>query len=338
MKAVVLPGDMSVEVRDLPDPEPRPGEVVVRVRASAICGSDMSALRGDQVVGEKPEHLVPGHEIAGVVEALGPGVTGVEVGDPVAVYLAVGCMRCEYCRAGNLMVCPEAKIIGFDRWGGDAELVAVPAVNCMRLPAGFGFVEAAVSTDMFGTQFSAQKRLDVSGTDTVLVSGLGPMGAAAVAIARARGARVIAIDPVPHRRELGMRMGAHEVLPAIDESVMQLGSRRGRGGPDVVIECSGNAMAQAAALDVVRPYGRVAFVGESRRAEIDPSNQFLRKLITAIGAWYFPIYQYDELAGFLMERKVPVLELVSHRLVLDDAPRAFEMLAARSAEKMVFES
>jgi threonine dehydrogenase-like Zn-dependent dehydrogenase len=337
MRAVVLPGDLTVSMQDLPAPVPAAGEVLVRVRASAVCGSDLSALRGDQVVGTKPEHLVPGHEIAGVVEALGDGATGVAVGDRVAVYLAVGCMRCEYCRAGNIMVCPNARIIGFDRWGGDAELVTVPAVNCMRLPEGLGFVEGAVSTDMFGTQYSAQSRLGVSGSDTVLVSGLGPMGAAAVAIAKARGARVIAVDPVDHRRDLGLRMGADEVLPAIDASVSALGLSRGRGGPDVVLECSGNPKAQSAALDAVRPFGRVAFVGESRAAEINPSEQFLRKLITVIGAWYFPIWQYDEISSFLLDRRVPVAELVSHRLTLDDAPQAFDMLLNRSAEKMVFE-
>lgn len=331
MKAVVLPGDMSVQLQELPDPVPQPGEVLVRVRASAVCGSDMSALRGDLVVGQKPEFLVPGHEIAGVVEAVGPGATGMEVGDRVAVYLAVGCMRCTFCRQGNLMACTNAQIMGFDRWGGDAELVAVPAINCMRLPEGLGFVEGAVSTDMFGTQFSAQHRLGVSGADTVLVSGLGPMGAAAVAVAKARGARVVAVDPVEHRRELGTRVGADDVLPGVDDSMLRSGS-----GPDVVIECSGNSAAQRAALDAVRSFGRVAFVGESRRAEIDPSNQFLRKLITVIGSWYFPIHQYDAITEFLLDRKVPVLELVSHQLQLDDAPRAFEMLADRSAEKMVF--
>jgi threonine dehydrogenase-like Zn-dependent dehydrogenase len=337
MRAVVFPGDQTVSMRDLPDPVPGQGEVLVRVKASAICGSDLSALRGEQVVGTKPEHLVPGHEIAGTIEEVGIGAYGVSVGDRVSIYLAVGCMRCEYCRAGNIMVCPKASIVGFDRWGGDAELVVVPAINCMRLPRELSFVEGAVSTDMFGTQYSAQRRLDVSGADTVLVSGLGPMGAAAVAVARARGARVIAVDPFEHRRELGLRMGAHEVLPAIDNTVTSLSASRGRGGPDVVLECSGNPKAQSAALDVVRPFGRVAFVGESRVAEINPSDQFVRKLITVIGAWYFPIWQYDEITHFLIERKVPVSEMVSHRFQLEDAPRAFEMLLNRSAEKMVFE-
>jgi threonine dehydrogenase-like Zn-dependent dehydrogenase len=284
MRAVVFPGDQTVSMRDLPDPVPGQGEVLVRVKASAICGSDLSALRGEQVVGTKPEHLVPGHEIAGTIEEVGIGAYGVSVGDRVSIYLAVGCMRCEYCRAGNIMVCPKASIVGFDRWGGDAELVVVPAINCMRLPRELSFV-----------------------------------------------------DPFEHRRELGLRMGAHEVLPAIDNTVTSLSASRGRGGPDVVLECSGNPKAQSAALDVVRPFGRVAFVGESRVAEINPSDQFVRKLITVIGAWYFPIWQYDEITHFLIERKVPVSEMVSHRFQLEDAPRAFEMLLNRSAEKMVFE-
>ena len=166
MRAVVLPGDGTVSMETLPDPVPGVGEVLVRVRASAVCGSDLSALRGDQVVGVKPEKLVPGHEVTGVVERLGTGTAGVSVGDRVAVYLAIGCMRCEYCRAGNLMACPQVKIMGFDAWGGDAELIVVPAVNCMHLPDELGFAEGAVSTDMFGTQYSAQHRLGVSGADT----------------------------------------------------------------------------------------------------------------------------------------------------------------------------
>ncbi|MDQ0028484.1 alcohol dehydrogenase catalytic domain-containing protein [Arthrobacter bambusae] len=337
MKAVVLPGDETVSVQSFEDPVPGAGEVLIRVKATAVCGSDLTALRGEQVVGTRPERLVPGHEVAGIVEAVGPGATSVAVGDRVAVYLAIGCMKCENCRAGNLMLCPEVKILGFDVQGGDAELVVVPAVNCMRLPDEMSFAEGAVATDMFGTQYSAQDRLGVSGADTVVVSGLGPMGAAAVAIAKARGARVIAIDPVEHRRELGLRLGADVVLPAVNDEVRTIGIGRGHGGPDVVIECSGNVRAQAAALEMVRPLGRVAFVGESRELKINPSEHFLRKLTTVIGAWYFPIWQFDEITQFLIERKVPVNEIISHRLTLDDAPKAFEMLAARSAEKMVFE-
>lgn len=336
MKAVVLPGDQTTQVQTVPDPTPGPGEVLIRVRASAVCGSDMSAFRGDPVVGGAREGgTIPGHEIAGEVAELGPGVSGLSVGDRVAVYLAVGCMRCAYCRRGYLMLCPNSQIIGFQRPGGDAEFTTVPAINCMPLPDDFNMVQGAVATDMFGTQFSAQERLAVSGTDSVLVFGLGPMGAAAVAIAKARGAHVIGVDPVEARRELGARLGADELFPFDDAQLSEILARG--GGVDVAIECSGNQGAVNAALDAVRSFGRVALVGESRQAEIKPSDQLIRKLTMVIGAWYFPIWQFQAILQFASDRRVPLESIVSHRLTLDDAPEAFEMLRTRSAEKMVFE-
>jgi threonine dehydrogenase-like Zn-dependent dehydrogenase len=335
MKAVVLPGDQTTQVQTVPDPTPGRGEVLIRVRASAVCGSDMSAFRGDPVVGGAREGgIIPGHEIAGEVAELGPGVSGLSVGDRVAVYLAVGCMRCAYCRRGYLMLCPDSRIIGFQRPGGDAEFTTVPAINCMPLPDDFNMVQGAVATDMFGTQFSAQERLSVSGTDSVLVFGLGPMGAAAVAIAKARGAHVIGVDPVEARRELGARLGADQLIPFDDVHLNEIAAR---GGVDVAIECSGKQEAVNAALDAVRPFGRVALVGESRHAEIRPSDQLIRKLTTLIGAWYFPIWQFQAILEFASARRIPLETIVSHRLTLDDAPDAFEMLRTRSADKMVFE-
>jgi threonine dehydrogenase-like Zn-dependent dehydrogenase len=336
MKAVVLPGDETARLEERPDPSPGTGEVLIRVRASAVCGSDMSAFRGDPVVGGRQEEgIVPGHEVAGEVAELGAGVTALAVGDRVAVYLAIGCMRCRYCRAGYLMLCPDCEIIGFHRPGGDAEFIVVPAINCMPLPDHINAVQGAVLTDMFGTQFSAQERLGVSGADSVLVFGLGPMGAAAVAVAKARGAYVVGVDPVAGRRELGAKLGADEVLPFDADGMSDLAGRT--GGVDVAIECSGNASAIGAALDAVRTFGRVALVGEAREVPIRPSDQLIRKLTTVIGAWYFPIGQFDAIVDFMVTRKVPVESIVSHRLGLGDASEAFEMLRNRSAEKMVFE-
>ena len=336
MKAVVLPGDETAQVQTRPDPTPGFGEVLIRVRASAVCGSDMSALRGDPVVGSGQEGgIIPGHEIAGEIAELGPGVGSLRVGDRVAIYLAIGCMRCPVCRRGYLMLCPRCEIVGFHRPGGDAEFVVVPAVNCMPLPDGVSMTEGAVVTDMFGTQFSAQDRLGVSGTDSVLVFGLGPMGAAAVAVAKARGARVAGIDPVAGRRELGRRLGADEVLAPDEDALRELTTAR--NGADVAIECSGAPAAVNAALDGVRAFGRVALVGEARQVPIAPSAQLIRKLTTVIGAWYFPIWQFEEIIAFMTRRQVPMEAIVSHRLALEDAPDAFAMLRERSAEKMVFE-
>jgi propanol-preferring alcohol dehydrogenase len=336
MRAVVLPGDETAAVQTLPDPTPGPGEVVIKVRASAICGSDMSAYRGDPLVGVREGGIVPGHEIAGEVVEIGPEVSGVGAGDRVAVYLALGCMRCDRCRRGFMMLCRDWKAVGFDVNGGDAEYVTVPAVNCMPLPDAVSFIAGAVATDMFGTQYSAQDRLGVSASDTVLVTGLGPMGAAAVGIAKAHGAHVVAVDPVEGRRELGRRLGADSVLGSTDG---ELGDALAdlAGGVDVAIECSGNQGALQAALGAVQPFGRVAVVGEARASVINPSDHLIRKLTTVIGAWYFPIWQFGDVLEFITRREIDVESIVSHRLTLDDAPEAFEMLSDRRAEKMVFE-
>jgi propanol-preferring alcohol dehydrogenase len=153
MKAVLLPGDRRVEVVERPDPTPGPGEVVVRTRASALCRSDMSLYYGNPIVGGDDAGkgmVIPGHEPAGDVVELGPGVEGLEVGDRVTIYLAIGCGRCEHCLAGYRMLCAEWKCLGFDVDGGDADYLVVPAINCLKLPEELSYEAGAVLTDMCG--------------------------------------------------------------------------------------------------------------------------------------------------------------------------------------------
>lgn len=340
MKAVLLPGAQQVQVVDRPDPEPSVGEVVVRVRASALCRSDMSLYDGTPIVGGEGAGLgkvIPGHEPAGEVVALGPLTTGVAVGDRVAIYLAVGEGRCEWCRRGYRMLCPSWKCVGFDIDGGDAEYVVVPAENCLPIPDEMSFEVAALSTDMIGTQYSTQARLGVSGTDTVAVFGLGPMGAAGVLVAKARGARVVAVDVLKERLDLAARLGADVVVDSrSQDAATALRAVTHGDGVDIAIDCSGNPAAQNAALDATRRLGSVAFVGESRSTTINPSDQFIRKLLTVIGGWYFATWEYAAITRFILEHDLPVDQLVTHRFELADAPEAFRMFNARETEKAVF--
>jgi threonine dehydrogenase-like Zn-dependent dehydrogenase len=340
MKAVVLPGSRQVEVVERPDPVPGPGEVLVRVRSSALCRSDMSLYDGTPIVGGSVAgtgSIVPGHESAGEIAGLGPGVTGVREGDRVAIDLAIGCGRCRWCLRGYRMLCRDWKCVGFDVDGGDAELIVVPAVNAMPIPDGMSFDAAAVSTDMVGTQYSTQKRLGVSGADTVAVSGIGPMGAAGILVARARGARVIAIDMLDSRLEIARSLGADEVVDArAGDTVERLRELTGGEGVDVGIECSGSPAAQNTLLDAARRLGSVAFVGESRETTIKPSDQLIRKILTVIGAWYFASWEYPEIAAFIMGHELPVERIITHRFRLDEAGDAFRMFHARETEKAVF--
>jgi threonine dehydrogenase-like Zn-dependent dehydrogenase len=326
VKAVLFPGNKEVRVvDDHPDPSPGHGEVLIRTRASAICRSDMHLYHGTAIVGGAAAgtgQIVPGHEPAGEVVELGEGASGIEVGDRVAVYLAIGCGHCEYCLSGYRMLCPDIKVVGFDVDGGNADYLVVPAVNCVKLPDEVSYEAGAVMTDMIGTQYHAQKRLGVSGTDTLAVFGLGPMGAAGVLIGKARGARVVAVDVLDSRLEMAKELGADEVI-------------RGRG-VNAAVDCSGAPPAQNAALDAARVMGAVAFVGESPSTTINPSDQMIRKLLRVIGAWYFPLGEFEEIARFVVDNDVPVEKMITHRFSLDEAPEAFRMFDQRETEKAVF--
>jgi threonine dehydrogenase-like Zn-dependent dehydrogenase len=341
LKAVLFPGDKEVRViDDRPEPRPGLGEVLIKTRASAICRSDMHLYYGNAIVGGAAAgtgQIVPGHEPAGEIVELGEGASGVEVGDRVAVYLAIGCGHCEYCLSGFRMLCTDVKIVGFDVDGGNADYLVVPAVNCVKLPGGMSYEAGAVMTDMIGTQYHTQKRLGVSGADTLAVFGIGPMGAAGVLIGKARGARVIAVDVLDSRLEMARDLGADEVINSGEEDTVERLRNLTRGiGVDVSIDCSGAPPAQNAALDAARAMGSVAFVGESPATEINPSDQMIRKLLHVIGAWYFPLGEFPEIARFVVDNEVPVEKMITHRFSLDEAPEAFRMFDERETEKAVF--
>jgi len=299
----------------------------------------MSLYDGVPVVGggATPGTIVPGHEVAGEVVELGDGVMDVAVGDRVAIHLALGCGRCPACRRGYSMLCPTWRCLGFDVDGGDAEYVVIPAINCLPIPDSMSYEVATLATDMIGTQYSTQKRLGVSGADTVAIFGLGPMGAAGVLVAKARGARVVAIGRDPGRLALAASLGADAVLDATaPDLVGRLKDLTRGGGVDKAVECSGSPEAQNAALDATRALGSVAFVGESRSTTINPSDQFLRKMLTVIGGWYFATWEFAEIVRFIEGHDLPIERMISHRFGLADAAEAFALFEARQTDKVVF--
>jgi threonine dehydrogenase-like Zn-dependent dehydrogenase len=338
MKGVLLPGNRQVVVTTFPEPAAGTGEVVVRIKASAICRSDLSLYYGQAVVErDRAGNFISGHEPAGVVEEVGAGVTSLVRGDRVAIYLAIGCGHCRYCRHGDYHLCPDWECLGFTRDGGNAELLVVPERNCLRLPDGMSFVAGAVSTDAFGTLYSACRKLGAARDKTVAIFGLGPMGSAGVLAAKACGARVVAIDPLPDRRLFAQELGADETIdPEADNVVATVTAETDGEGADIAIDCSGNSKAQNAALDVAKRFGKVAFIGESRETTINPSDQLIRKQLTLIGSWYFNISEWDDIACVITRQNIPLEKLVTHTFSLDEAPTAFRMFDERKTEKAVF--
>jgi propanol-preferring alcohol dehydrogenase len=341
MKAVVLPGEKQVRVEDRDTPRPGPGQVLVSTRASAICRSDMGLYTGNSaIVGGDSAlkgFIVPGHEPAGVVVEVGRDVSGVKVGDRVAAHLAIGCGHCEFCHSGYRMLCKDWQCLGFDVDGGDADYFVVPAANALPLPEEVSFTAGAVMTDMIGSQYSTQKTIGVRGGKTVAVVGLGPMGAAAVMVAAAFGADVVAIDLLDERLKLAASLGAGTTVNSASQDALAAVREVTRGrGVDVAIDCSGAPAGQNLALDAAAKRGAVAFVGESRATEINPSDQIIRKLLTVVGGWYFPLGEWGEISRLVVDKQLPVENLVTHRFTIEDAAEAFRAFDQRETEKAVF--
>jgi alcohol dehydrogenase len=224
-------------VRDVPDPVPPPGGVVVAVRATGLCRSDWHAWAGHDDI-TLPH--VPGHELAGVIADVGAGVGNWSAGDRVTVPFAEGCGRCEWCRSGDAQVCPDQQQPGVTHWGSFAELVALHAadVNLVAIPAGVPFEAAASLGCRFATAYRALTgRARLEAGEWVTVVGAGGVGLSAVMIAKALGARVIAVDRNPGALELARALGADHAL--VTGGPASGHSPGGRGVPDQVHEITG---------------------------------------------------------------------------------------------------
>ncbi len=338
MKAVFLPGNKQVEIREVEIPSVGVGEVLIEVKASCICRSDLSLYYGNAVVGGgKAGSNITGHEPAGQIVKTGEGVRQFRVGDRVAVYLAVGCGVCAYCRMGNFHLCEDWKCLGFTADGGNAEYLVVPERNCLAIPDSMSYVAAAISTDAFGTLFSACRKLGVCGASTVGIWGLGPMGSSGVLAAKALGGRVVALDPIADRRAFAEDLGADLALdPTAADAREQLEAFTGGVGLSAAVDCSGNGAAQNMALDSVMPLGRVAFVGEAAETTIRPSDQLIRKQIALIGSWYFGIDEYADIVRTIVAKDINLERLATHTFSLEEAEAAFRLFDERKTEKAVF--
>ncbi|RYE38713.1 MAG: iditol 2-dehydrogenase, partial [Hyphomicrobiales bacterium] len=223
MKGAVFLGDRTVKLREFVDPEPGPGEVVVAVRASGMCGSDLHVYRDKPGTVTTSGLRIAGHEPAGVIHAVGAGVTpGIaSVGDRVMVHHYIGCTMCDSCRSGWPQMCTRApfRAFGTQEHGGHAPFILVPATTLVPLDDSLSFEAGATIGCGTGTAWGGLERLGDVGGATIAVFGQGPVGLSATLLATARGGRVIAIDPEPTRRAHAQRFGAVATIdPTADKA------------------------------------------------------------------------------------------------------------------------
>lgn len=338
MRALSYTGERQVSLKNKPDPTPGPDEVIVRIRATAICGSDLHAYRHPapaMIVGDG----TPGHEPCGVIAELGPGVSGWAVGDPVVVYFRRTCGECVNCRSGHRNLCLNRRSSyghAPDANGSHAEYMAVETGSLMRLPDGLSFRDGAILACQGGTAYAPLTRLGVSGRDALVVSGLGPVGLLATLFGGALGARIIGIDPSPERRALARRLGAETVLDPLAGDLAEQVRAVCPIGADKLIETSGAPAAHAVIGDLLRPRGRAALVGLGSASFTVPLGRIVHREIELIGSSIYPNSQFDELCQIIQQKRLDLSSVVSHDLTLEDGPHAFQLADSATTGKICF--
>ena len=348
MRGVVFPGGREVEVMDFPDPVPGPGEVVIEMKASGMCGSDLHQYRRQKGGGPastglpvNPLPVIVGHEPAGVVAAVGAGVDKrvARAGQRVMVHHYQGCTACGHCRSGWTQLCQEVpvKVYGNNEHGGHARYLKVPANTVLPLDGGLSFAAGAAIACGTGTAYGALRRANLSGNDTVAIFGQGPVGLSATQLAAAMGARVIALDISPERLARAAAFGAWRTVdPRDGDVVAALRDMTDGRGVDASLDTSSAPDARIAAVRAAKVWGTMVCVGEGGDMRIEVSPDLLRRQITVIGSWTFSTIGQAECARFIGERRVDVDALFTDRWTLDQAPEAYRLFDKQTGGKGVF--
>jgi len=345
MKGVTLIGDREVLVKEYPDPEPGPGQVVVKMKASTICGSDLHIYRRTKEGMKNVPQVIAGHEPCGVVDTVGENVTNVKPGDRVSVLHAIGCGFCEDCIRGYDYRCRNMDTIDGRPWwtgqtgnkdGGFADYLLVPSRGCLPLPGELSFIDGAIMACAGGTAYEVLKKLTVSSHDTLAIYGLGPVGLCAVMISKGLGAEVIGVDLVEERRELSLKLGADNVIDAKSSVLDEVKALTKGRGTDAAVDFSGSNVARTNAINGVRFGGRVGFIGHGDvELPIRPS-ELVSNDITIRGSPIFRTDTYFEMAAFLVKNRISLERTVTHRFTIEQAAEAFRLFDSGRTGKVTF--
>jgi threonine 3-dehydrogenase len=323
-------------IREVPVPQPGPGELLVRVHAASVCGTDIHIERWDPWAQQNfgPPPMTFGHEMAGVVVARGPGATRIQVGDMVAAETHIVDWSCYQCRTGRAFVCQHMRILGVHVPGAFAEYVILPEQNAWVFE-GYPFEIAALQEPLGNAVFSAFVE-EVAG-QTAVVTGCGPIGLMSIAVLKKAGARaVFATDINPERLAMATQMGADLALDARDDVVSRLRAETDGNGVDIVLEMSGSSAALHQGLEAVTNGGRVSLLGtHATPATIDLSKEVIFKGIRIYGITGRQLWDTWYRTTALLEEGLDLSPVITHRMPLADYSKAFELVANGHAGKIV---
>jgi L-iditol 2-dehydrogenase len=336
MKALLLSKYKHLEIADLPMPTAEPGEVLVRVAACGICGSDVHGYDGSS--GRRIPPIVMGHEAAGRIAAIGSGVTGYKEGDRVTFDSTIYCGTCGYCRRGEINLCDNRQVLGvscgdYRRAGAFAEFVAVPSRIVYHLPDNLSFAEAAM-LEAVSVAVHAVSLAQSAVNSTALVVGAGMIGLLTVQALRAAGcSRILVADIDSSRLKLAENVGAHAALSAKSDVAAQVGKLTGGAGADVAIEAVGQADSVKASIESVRKGGTVILVGNIAPEVTLPLQKVVTRQIRIQGSCA-SAGEYPLAMELLAEGAIQVRKLITAIAPLDEGPQWFERLYAREPNVM----
>ena len=338
MKAVVKarPG-AGLEMSRCPIPEYGPNEVLVKVRAASICGTDQHIYRWDTWA-ESRIHppLVVGHEVCGEVVARGAAVKVPNLGDFVSLESHVICNTCAYCRTGRGHICQNTRLIGVDRDGGFAEYIAIDAQNAWVNPPDMP-VEIAVLQENFGNAVHTAFTTDVT-SKKVLITGCGPVGVMTIAVAKAAGARAIyATDVSDYRLNLARAMGADLAVHAKEDVIESIRAATDGEGVDVLLEMSGAPSAIEQGFTLLKPGGEAALLGVAPGPfTFDWNHHIVFKAARVYGVSGRKLWEtWYQSRGLVRSGAVDLSPVVTHRFSLREYDKAFEVMASGESGKVV---
>ena len=341
MQGAVLPGDSTTQLREYPVPEPGHGEVLLKTKASTICGSDIRCIYHEHL-GKGPEGyqgVIAGHEPSGQIIAVGPGCRRFREGDRVIVYHISGCGVCNDCRRGYMISCTSEKYrraYGWQRDGGMADYLIAEEKDLVLLPDKLSYVDGAQIACGFGTVYEGLEKIGISGNDAVLITGLGPVGLAAGMLCKALGAAlVIGIDVVPERMQLAQDLGlCDEVFSANPNNVEEVIQLTSGFGVERAVDCSAHPKARATAIRATRKWGKIVLLGEGGSLSLNPSPDIIHDQKTLYGSWVTSIWKMEELVERIVRWGIHPETLVTHRFELSQVSGAYSLMASGKCGKV----
>lgn len=341
MKGAILPGNSTVEIKDFEIPAPGHGQVLIKTMASTICGSDIRCIYREHT-GKGPEGYQPGmiagHEPCGIIVEEGQNLKRFKKGDRVIIYHISGCGVCYDCRRGYQISCTSEHraAYGWQRNGGMASYVLADEKDLIILPDELTYLDGAQVACGFGTVYEAMEKIGISGNDVVLVVGLGPVGLAALQLAKAMGAsKTIGVEFNDTRIELAQKLNlADHVFKPGDDALNSILSATGGKGVEKAIDASANEKGRTLAIRATRAYGKIAFVGEGGTCSFKPSPDIIHGQKTIYGSWVTSLWKMEDLVERIVRWGIHPDELVTHKFALEDASVAYATMAEGNCGKV----